>query len=221
MKPATMIAGMKSEPTNRIRCYREAKGWTQPELAEAAGVSVSMVSMLETGKSRGSADTLRAVAVALGITLDDMLLPPQNVDVQVKFSVANPPVGATIRPNGRVVSGAIHEEVMAMTEGDSLQPGRKGTSTWVRMDSSFPGHPAGELLRIDWGVEPTINSLVVAIKGETTALKVLRSGPGGRLLLEPLSPLDESRDVTPEYAARWQIVGVIGASFRDQLAGAY
>jgi transcriptional regulator with XRE-family HTH domain len=47
---------------------------TQPELAEKAGISVPYLSQLETGKRKGSLGAMNAIAKALGVTLDDLVV---------------------------------------------------------------------------------------------------------------------------------------------------
>lgn len=50
-----------------IRTEREKRGWDQTKLAQAAGLSMSVISRLEAGKSLGRSDTLAAISEALGI----------------------------------------------------------------------------------------------------------------------------------------------------------
>ncbi|MFT3992339.1 MAG: helix-turn-helix transcriptional regulator [Luteolibacter sp.] len=50
----------------RLKGLRLAKGWTQDELAERAGVAVSTLKLLEA-KGQGSFQRLIRVAVALGV----------------------------------------------------------------------------------------------------------------------------------------------------------
>ena len=57
---------------NPIRVWREHRGMTGRQLADAAGVQQSYISQIETGKREGSIDVLRRIATALRITLDDL-----------------------------------------------------------------------------------------------------------------------------------------------------
>ena len=59
----------------RIRRFREDRGLTLSQLAETAGVSKGYLSALENDPSsrRPSAETLYAVAAALGVTIADLL----------------------------------------------------------------------------------------------------------------------------------------------------
>ncbi len=58
---------------NPVRVWREHRGLTQQQLAEAAGISVPYLSQIESGKRRGSAAVLAAIAKALELLLDDIV----------------------------------------------------------------------------------------------------------------------------------------------------
>lgn len=55
-----------------LRVHRDLRGLTQATLAEKAGVSRVTVAEIETGRKQGSIATLRALARALDVTLDDL-----------------------------------------------------------------------------------------------------------------------------------------------------
>lgn len=57
---------------NALRVYRDLRGITQAALAEKAGVNRVTVAEIETGRKRGSVATLRALAGALSVSLDDL-----------------------------------------------------------------------------------------------------------------------------------------------------
>ena len=59
---------MKNRRT--IRDYREARGWSQAELAFRSGVSPSTVYNWEAGRFEPKASQLRKVALALEISMD-------------------------------------------------------------------------------------------------------------------------------------------------------
>lgn len=66
------------EPQERmqtIRQLREARGWTQAQLAERIGTSAVMVSQWETDYRGLSAVMLRKLAHALDASMDDIALP--------------------------------------------------------------------------------------------------------------------------------------------------
>jgi len=55
-----------------LRVWRDYRGLTQMALAGAAGVPQSVISAMENGKRTPSLSTLRALARALGVDLDDL-----------------------------------------------------------------------------------------------------------------------------------------------------
>jgi DNA-binding XRE family transcriptional regulator len=59
--------------SNPVRVWREYRGLTQQQLAEAAGISVPYLSQIEAGKRRGSAEVLAAIARKLALSLDDLV----------------------------------------------------------------------------------------------------------------------------------------------------
>jgi len=58
----------------RIRVLRETLSYTQEELAEKAGISVSFVSMIERGERTPHVETLVAISDALAITVSQLFL---------------------------------------------------------------------------------------------------------------------------------------------------
>ena len=56
-----------------VKVFREYRGMTQKELAEAAGISPEYVSQIESCKKQGSIGTLKAISEALSLDLDDVV----------------------------------------------------------------------------------------------------------------------------------------------------
>jgi len=56
-----------------MRVWREYRGLTLQALADQAGISKSYLSQIESGNRSGSADVLKRIAVALNVTLDDIV----------------------------------------------------------------------------------------------------------------------------------------------------
>lgn len=65
---ARMLAGERP-----LRVWREYRGMTQVALAKASGVNRVQITNIEAGEKRGSIDTLKKLADALGITIDDLI----------------------------------------------------------------------------------------------------------------------------------------------------
>jgi len=63
----SIVAGM-----HPVRAWRESRGLTQEALAEQAGVSAPYVSQIESGKRIGAVRTLRRIAAALHVPLDEL-----------------------------------------------------------------------------------------------------------------------------------------------------
>ncbi|HID51814.1 MAG TPA: XRE family transcriptional regulator [Anaerolineae bacterium] len=61
---------------NPVKVWREYRGLTQQELAQAAGISASYLSQIEAGKREGSTAVLQAIARAMDLTLDDVVYNP-------------------------------------------------------------------------------------------------------------------------------------------------
>ena len=57
---------------NPVKVWREYRGLTQDALATQSGISKAYLCQIETGKRKGTIKTLRAIATALGITVDDL-----------------------------------------------------------------------------------------------------------------------------------------------------
>jgi DNA-binding XRE family transcriptional regulator len=63
---------------NPIKVWREYRGLTQQQLAEATGISASYLSQIETNKRTGTKEVLLAIAKALKISLDDIVIPGEE-----------------------------------------------------------------------------------------------------------------------------------------------
>ena len=55
-----------------IRVFREHRSLNQRALAQKAGVAVSYLSQIESGRREGTTKVMRRIADALGLTLDDI-----------------------------------------------------------------------------------------------------------------------------------------------------
>lgn len=68
----------------RLRELRVASGMTLQQVATAAGMDVSTLSRLETGKRRLALDHIPALAAALGVSTDELLGPAPRTDPRVR-----------------------------------------------------------------------------------------------------------------------------------------
>ena len=56
----------------RLRSYRNQKGWSQEELAEQAGLHPTYIGQLERGEKNATLDSISKVALALNISLSQL-----------------------------------------------------------------------------------------------------------------------------------------------------
>lgn len=70
--PADMVNRILNGEST-VKVWREHRKLSQKELSEKSGVRASMLSQIETGKKSGSIDTLKKLATALNIDLDDLV----------------------------------------------------------------------------------------------------------------------------------------------------
>jgi len=56
-----------------LRVYRDFRGMTQSSLAIAAGVNRVQIADIEAGRGKGSIETMRKLANALQVTIDDLV----------------------------------------------------------------------------------------------------------------------------------------------------
>lgn len=57
---------------NPVRVWRDHRNMTSAALAEAAGVGQGYLSQIETGKRDGTIETMKKIAAALKVRLDDL-----------------------------------------------------------------------------------------------------------------------------------------------------
>lgn len=57
---------------NKVRVWRDFRNMTARDLAEKAGISASYLSQIEKGERDGSFDTIKKIAAALNIGVDDL-----------------------------------------------------------------------------------------------------------------------------------------------------
>jgi DNA-binding XRE family transcriptional regulator len=57
---------------NKVRVWREFRGFSQRDLAAKAAVSTGYLSQIETGGRDGTFNTMKRIAAALDISVDDL-----------------------------------------------------------------------------------------------------------------------------------------------------
>jgi transcriptional regulator with XRE-family HTH domain len=63
-----------------LRQLRELRGFSQEELADKSGVSLTFIAHLETGRKSPSFETLELIGKALNVPVFRLLMPPLAVD---------------------------------------------------------------------------------------------------------------------------------------------
>jgi DNA-binding XRE family transcriptional regulator len=58
---------------NPVRVYRDYRGLTQPALSRASGVNRIQIADIEAGRKSGSIETIKKLANALGVSVDDLI----------------------------------------------------------------------------------------------------------------------------------------------------
>ncbi|MFD0741976.1 helix-turn-helix domain-containing protein [Phytohabitans flavus] len=114
----------------RIREARQRHGMSLRALARAVGVSASLISQIETGKSRPSVSTLYAITKALEISVEDVF---DGAEAESAPAADRGPVGGPL-------SGAVLQAVHGLS-----QPAGHRIGPIVRPE-------AREVLRLDSGV---------------------------------------------------------------------
>ena len=65
---------------SNLKRFRKNKGFTQAELSQQSGVSVSSIKNIETGKSNPEVQTLMALGKPLGRKASDFLQQPLTIE---------------------------------------------------------------------------------------------------------------------------------------------
>jgi len=93
----------------RVKELREAKGWTQTQLAGQAGLTLDGLSRIERANRMPSWETVVALAEALGVTCEAFTQPPAGREPSGRGRPAKPKAEAEEakpkRPRGRPKKG--------------------------------------------------------------------------------------------------------------------
>lgn len=84
----------------RLRIERKRRGVSQRQLAERIGLSPSLISQIETGRSKPSVSTLYAMVTELGISLDRLF---SGSDEAIPGGHPRRPSDPVVRPDTRQV----------------------------------------------------------------------------------------------------------------------
>lgn len=70
--PAGFVKRM-IEGEHPVRVYRDLRGISQTKLSELSGVNRVQIADIEAGRKSGSIETVRKLAQALGVSMDDLV----------------------------------------------------------------------------------------------------------------------------------------------------
>ncbi|MFL6139082.1 MAG: helix-turn-helix domain-containing protein [Frankiaceae bacterium] len=113
---------MTDELGRRVTDLRRRRGMTQAALGSAIGISPSYLSLLEKGRRRPSAKVARALAAALGTTVEHLTTgrggEARTLDVDLRFAEVALSVGDAVSARDRYA--AAREQAVAL--GDAFVP---------------------------------------------------------------------------------------------------
>jgi DNA-binding XRE family transcriptional regulator/quercetin dioxygenase-like cupin family protein len=137
---------MTEDIGGRIREARQQRGMSLRSVAQSVGVSASLISQVETGKTQPSVSTLYAIVNHLGISLDELL------GVAATHSSSGTPVAVTPTASGPVVQRRGAGPVLEMENGvhwERLAVGDDGAADalLVTYDPGASSSVEGRLMR--------------------------------------------------------------------------
>ena len=104
-----MSNGPEAYPGNRLRLARRARGLSQQQLADVAGMSRQAVSLWESGESDPSLRAAFALASALGMTVEELFGPGERA-----APVAAAPVAQLGGEGARVTLASVGDGYVAL-----------------------------------------------------------------------------------------------------------
>jgi transcriptional regulator with XRE-family HTH domain/quercetin dioxygenase-like cupin family protein len=159
----------------RIRAERQRRGATVRGLARDVGVSASLISQIETGKSLPSVSTLYAITNALGVPVED-LFDPADPDA----GGGGPRGSAHAPPAGFSDAAGLPAPDREQPSGPHLRPGGReiltldSGVTWERL-GQLSGHHV-DFLKITYGPGSTSASRGELMRHSGTEYGYLISG---------------------------------------------
>lgn len=205
----------------RIREERLKRGLSLRGLARAVGVSASLVSQIETGKSQPSVSTLYAITSTLGISVQDVFeaaaITVTDLDAMLEHAVGEtgPPTtvlqALSAPPTGRL-GPVVHEEERQVLRLDS-------GVTWERL-GRLPPHDVDFLLvtYAPGGSSSSTGTLMrhagseygVLLRGElvlTLAFEEMTLRAGDSISFESSTPHRYRNDGSAEAVGVWFVSG--------------
>lgn len=170
---------------------RSGRGWSQADLARESGIVAQTISAIETQRRPDpSASTLVPIADALRVSLGYLVTGIDDARV-------------------RIVSRRQLEARVSASDFDSSSDTLAGKDEIVEVqvagECMEPTIAAGDWVRVDPAVTPTVGSVVVLRQNGELTLKRLRR-QNGKWLLVPDNPAYPPLEILPQSA---DVVGVV------------
>jgi len=208
----------------RIRAERVRQGMSLRGLAREVGVSASMISQIETAKSQPSVSTLYAITSTLGISIEDLFLPPEGAPALPEGA---PAPAAPARPRAGPAPTTVLEALGSM-RGARLGPlVRQDERRVLTLDSGVTWEMLGELpgrtvdfLRVTYppgGTSSSNGGLMrhpgceygMVLRGElilTLGFDEIRLRPGDAISFESTTPHRYRNDGTEPAVGIWFVL---------------
>lgn len=178
---------------NRIRHYRQMRGWTQADLAHRVGTTAATVSRLETEEMSVSTDWLQKFAAAFRVQIADLLDEPARARIPLLGTIGRDGVLAPERAAyaERVTLDVPAERPVAVRLAADVGPYRAGD---VLIANRFDGADISNAVGYD---------CLAGLPDGGVVLRRVVKGRGGRYTLVPDEPGGAVRHDEPlEWAAR-------------------
>jgi transcriptional regulator with XRE-family HTH domain/quercetin dioxygenase-like cupin family protein len=138
-----VTAGSFPAVGERLRDARRKRGVSLRSLARDVGVSASLISQIETGKSQPSVSTLYGITSALGISVEEVFAAPPDADTGPPEPDGADPDGADSARPERIADGSGGQPVPAGVTGAAPT----GLATLLEVLGSARGSRVGPLVR--------------------------------------------------------------------------
>lgn len=169
-----------------VRALRQARGWTQIQLSQKAGVSQGQLSRVESGETLNPSQlTLARLAEALSVPLAQLIGRPS-------FPVTTPEVGRVPVPIVQVPAHAGHDWTweptgQVLSIDNTTAQGRDLQAIRVDGGCMSPALEQGDLVIFDrWSQQPKDGEMVVVSRDNQIHVRWARLGRLGLELLDNL-----------------------------------
>lgn len=178
-----------------IKAYLKRLNMSQEELSAAAGISISQISHILTGKSTPRKSTIRKIASALGVTVVQLMLERERQEQVIAAAEPDKNNALYLQPENALGPrfGKFHvplfsdAEFMVTMVGDSMRPRLRG----------------GDIVACKWvpeNMEPEPGKIYLIVTDAGKMIKRYRPAAGGKIIL-----LSDSEDYPPYELDRTQI----------------